>query len=93
MLNEIPVQAPDGQPFRLLTLRNDAGMVVTLMDWARPYSLRVFRSAMIACAKHYSVVPARNNTRDRLHFWGPRLVATLTVSPTAAIHLLAKPLN
>ena len=32
MLNEIPVQAPDGQPFRLLTLRNDAGMVVTLMD-------------------------------------------------------------
>lgn len=24
MLNEIPVQAPDGQPFRLLTLRNDA---------------------------------------------------------------------
>ena len=26
MLSEIPVQAPDGQPFRLLTLRNDAAI-------------------------------------------------------------------
>lgn len=93
MLNEIPVQAPDGQPFRLLTLRNDAGMVVTLMDWGAtllsariPLSDDSVREALL-------VVPARNNTRDRLHFWGPRLVATLTVSPTAAIHLLAKPLN
>lgn len=34
MLNETPALAPDGQPYRLLTLRNDAGMVVTLMDWA-----------------------------------------------------------
>ena len=93
MLNEIPVQAPDGQPFRLLTLRNDAGMVVTLMDWGATYSLRVFRAAMGACAKQYSVAPARNNTRNRLHFWGLRLVATLIVSPTAVIPLLAKPLN
>ncbi|EBX0925706.1 galactose-1-epimerase, partial [Salmonella enterica subsp. enterica] len=33
MLNETPALAPDGQPYRLLTLRNSAGMVVTLMDW------------------------------------------------------------
>ncbi len=33
MLNETPALAPDGQPYRLLTLRNNAGMVVTLMDW------------------------------------------------------------
>ncbi|MFA8813706.1 galactose-1-epimerase, partial [Escherichia coli] len=33
MLNETPALAPDGQPYRLLTLRNHAGMVVTLMDW------------------------------------------------------------
>lgn len=43
MLNETPALAPDGQPYRLLTLRNSAGMVVTLMDWGahssfRPYS-------------------------------------------------------
>ena len=33
MLNETPTLAPDGLPYRLLTLRNSAGMVVTLMDW------------------------------------------------------------
>ncbi|WP_424141263.1 hypothetical protein, partial [Shigella sonnei] len=27
MLNETPALAPDGQPYRLLTLRNNAGMV------------------------------------------------------------------
>lgn len=93
MLNEIPVQAPDGQPFRLLTLRNDAGMVVTLMDWGAtllsariPLSDGSVREALLGCA-------SPEQYRDRLHFWGPRLVATLTVSPTAAIHLLAKPLN
>ncbi len=37
MLNEIPTLAPDGLPYRLLTLRNSAGMVVTLMDWAQRY--------------------------------------------------------
>lgn len=93
MLNEIPVQAPDGQPFRLLTLRNDAGMVVTLMDWGAtllsariPLSDGSVREALLAA-------PVRNNTRNRLHFWGLRLAATRTVSPTAAIPLLAKPLN
>ncbi len=33
MLNETPGMHSDGQPYRLLTLRNNAGMVVTLMDW------------------------------------------------------------
>lgn len=33
MLKETPQLAPDGQPYRISTLRNDAGMVVTLMDW------------------------------------------------------------
>lgn len=57
MLNEIPVMAPDGQPFRLLTLRNDAGMVVTLMDWGAtllsariPLSDGSVREALLGCA-------------------------------------------
>ncbi|MBJ3814473.1 galactose-1-epimerase [Shimwellia pseudoproteus] len=33
MLKETPQLAPDGQPFRLSTLRNQAGAVVTMMDW------------------------------------------------------------
>lgn len=57
MLNEIPVMAPDGQPFRLLALRNDAGMVVTLMDWGAtllsariPLSDGSVREALLGCA-------------------------------------------
>lgn len=56
MLNEIPVLAPDGQPFRLLTLRNDAGMVVTLMDWGAtllsariPLSDGSVRESLLGC--------------------------------------------
>lgn len=33
MLKETPQLAPDGQPYRIVTLRNSAGMVVTMMDW------------------------------------------------------------
>jgi len=33
MLRETPQLAPDGQPFRLSTLRNSAGLVVSVMDW------------------------------------------------------------
>jgi aldose 1-epimerase len=33
MLKETPQPAPDGQPYRIATLRNGAGMVVTMMDW------------------------------------------------------------
>lgn len=33
MLKETPQLAPDGQPYRISTLRNSAGMVVTMMDW------------------------------------------------------------
>ena len=57
MLNETPALAPDGQPYRLLTLRNDAGMVVTLMDWgATLLSARIpltdgsVREALLGCA-------------------------------------------
>ena len=57
MLNETPTLAPDGQPFRLLPLRNAAGMVVTLMDWgATLLSARVplgdgsVREALLGCA-------------------------------------------
>lgn len=57
MLNETPTLAPDGLPYRLLTLRNDAGMVVTLMDWgATLLSARVpmpdgsVRDALLGCA-------------------------------------------
>ncbi|MFW0765284.1 galactose-1-epimerase [Trabulsiella odontotermitis] len=57
MLNETPVLAPDGQPFRLLTLRNRAGMIVTLMDWGAtllsariPLSDGSVREALLGCA-------------------------------------------
>ncbi|MBB1200086.1 galactose-1-epimerase [Enterobacteriaceae bacterium 89] len=57
MLKEIPTLAPDGLPFRLLTLRNSAGMVVTLMDWgATLLSARIpmvdgsVREALLGCA-------------------------------------------
>ncbi|MDQ9195939.1 galactose-1-epimerase, partial [Cronobacter sakazakii] len=33
MLKETPQLAPDGLPYRISTLRNAAGMVVTVMDW------------------------------------------------------------
>lgn len=57
MLKETPQLAPDGQPFRLTTLRNSAGMVVTLMDWgATLLSCRVplkdgsVRETLLGCA-------------------------------------------
>jgi len=57
VLNETPVFAPDGLPYRLLTLRNGAGMVVTLMDWgATLLSARVpmrdgsVRETLLGCA-------------------------------------------
>ncbi|WP_039029352.1 galactose-1-epimerase [Leclercia adecarboxylata] len=57
MLNETPVLAPDGLPYRLITLRNEAGMVVTLMDWgATLLSVRVpmtdgsVRETLLGCA-------------------------------------------
>jgi aldose 1-epimerase len=62
VLNETPTLAPDGLPFRLLTLRNGAGMVVTLMDWgATLLSARIplpdgsVREALLGCAspEHY----------------------------------------
>lgn len=57
MLTETPTLAPDGLPFRVLTLRNSAGMVVTLMDWgATLLSCRVpmndgsVRETLLGCA-------------------------------------------
>lgn len=57
MLKETPNLAPDGLPYRLLTLRNEAGMVVTLMDWgATLLSARVpmpdgsVRETLLGCA-------------------------------------------
>jgi aldose 1-epimerase len=57
VLNETPILAPDGLPYRLLTLRNSAGMVVTLMDWgATLLSARVrmsdesVRETLLGCA-------------------------------------------
>lgn len=91
MLNETPALAPDGQPYRLLTLRNNAGMVVTLMDWGStllsariPLSDGSVREALLAA-------PARNAIRIRPHFWGPLLVVMPTASPIAVIPLTVKP--
>lgn len=57
MLKEAPQLAPDGQPFRISTLRNRAGMVVKLMDWgATLLSCRVpmkdgsVRETLLGCA-------------------------------------------
>lgn len=62
MLNESSGAAPDGLPFRLITLRNSAGMVVTLMDWGAtllsariPLTDGTVREALLGCAtpEHY----------------------------------------
>lgn len=57
MLNETPTLAPDGLPYRLLTLRNSGGMVITVMDWgATLLSARVpmpdgsVRETLLGCA-------------------------------------------
>ena len=57
MLNETPTFAPDGQPFRLVTLRNRSGMLLCVMDWgATLLSARVpladgsVREALLGCA-------------------------------------------
>lgn len=57
MLKETAALAPDGLPYRLSTLRNDAGMVVSLMDWgATLLSARVpmndgtVRETLLGCA-------------------------------------------
>ena len=57
MLNQTTDLAPDGQPWNLITLRNNAGMLVTLMDWgATLLSARVplangeVREALLGCA-------------------------------------------
>ena len=91
MLNETPALAPDGQPYRLLTLRNNAGMVVTLMDWGAtllsariPLSDGSVREAPLTA-------PARNAIGIRPHFWGPLLVVMPTASPIAVIPLTVKP--
>ncbi|EMH4161927.1 galactose-1-epimerase [Pluralibacter gergoviae] len=57
MLNETPALAPDGQPFRVVTLRNRGGMLLCVMDWgATLLSARVpladgsVREALLGCA-------------------------------------------
>ncbi|GHK47474.1 hypothetical protein ECZU08_30700 [Escherichia coli] len=90
MLNETPALAPDGQPYRLLTLRNNAGMVVTLMDWgATLLSARIPLSD--GSVRERLAAPARNAIRIRPHFWGPLLVVMPTASPIAVIPLTVKP--
>ncbi|WP_034913480.1 galactose-1-epimerase [Erwinia sp. 9145] len=57
MLTGTEALAPDGQPWRITTLRNAAGMVVSLMDWGATWlSARVpmkdgtVREALLGCA-------------------------------------------
>lgn len=57
MLRETPTLAADGLPYRLITLRNAHGVVVTLMDWgATLLSARIpmidgsVREALLGCA-------------------------------------------
>jgi len=57
VLNDNSTLAPDGQPWRLITLRNSAGMVITLMDWGAtllsaqvPLNDGSLREALLGCA-------------------------------------------
>lgn len=57
MLKETPQLAPDGQPYRISTLRNSAGMVVTMMDWGAtllscrvPMKDNTVRETLLGCA-------------------------------------------
>lgn len=57
MLTETPTLAPDGLPWRLITLRNARGVVVTLMDWGAtllsariPLADGTLREALLGCA-------------------------------------------
>jgi len=57
VLTENAAPAPDGLPFQLLTLRNGAGMVVTLMDWGAtllsakvPLADGSVRETLLGCA-------------------------------------------
>ncbi len=91
MLNETPALAPDGQPYRLLTLRNNAGMVVTLMDWGAtllsariPLSDGSVREALLGCASPECY-------QDQAAFLGPLLAVMPTASPIAVIPLTVKP--
>lgn len=91
MLNETPALALDGQPYRLLTLRNNAGMVVTLMDWGAtllsariPLSDGSVREALLGCASPECY-------QDQAAFLGPLLVVMPTASPIAVIPLTVKP--
>lgn len=57
MLKDTLQQAPDGQPFCLATLRNSAGMVVSVMDWGAtllscqvPMKDGSMRETLLGCA-------------------------------------------
>lgn len=90
MLTPTRELAPDGQPWNVITLRNDAGMSVTVMDWGAtllsaqvPLADGSLREALLAA-------PRRSNIASRRHFWAHPSAATLTVSPTAASRSMAK---
>jgi hypothetical protein len=69
VLNETPTLAPDGLPYRLLTLRNSAGMVVTLMDWGATLLLHAYRCRTAACAKPCSAARRLSSMSTRRPIW------------------------
>ena len=88
MLNETPTLAPDGLPYRLLTLRNRAGMVVTLMDWgATLLSARVpmpdgsVRETLLGCS------PYRRPAAARPYYGFVILTVTLALFPLIDPHV------
>ena len=90
MLNETPALAPDGQPYRLLTLRNNAGMVVTLMDWgATLLSARIPLSD--GSVREVCRLRQPECYQDQAAFLGPLLVVMPTASPIVVIPLTVKP--
>ncbi|XPE61349.1 hypothetical protein ACNKHT_03655 [Shigella flexneri] len=89
MLN-VSALAPDGSRTDCVTLRNNAGMVVTLIDWGAtllsariPLSDNNVREALLGCQPECC--------QDQAAFWGPLLVVMPTASPIAVIPLTVKP--
>ncbi len=53
MLSDVNSHAPDGQPWRIIMLRNAKSMVATFMDWGSarvPMRNDSVREALLGCA-------------------------------------------
>lgn len=89
MLNETPTLAPDGLPYRLLTLRNSAGMVVTVMDWGATLLSARVPMPDGSVRETLSAAPRLSSTSISPPIWARPLVAMLTASRRAVLNSTA----